>query len=334
MKRFACQCGQSIYFDNHQCNVCRRQLAFDPVRLDMLAIAADERGDGVAEFCTNRTSVIRCNWVARDDVADGLCLSCQTSKVIPALNKPANRERWRRLEVAKRRLIYGLLSEGLPVDPARLRFAFKEDRRTNPDVYEEHVSTGHASGVITINAAEADDVFREQMRRQMHEPYRTLLGHLRHESGHYYFDIIVDSQRLARARELFGDERVDYAAALQHHYVNGPVNDWWVNYISAYASSHPMEDWAETWAHYLHIRAVLQTARAHSMIPPVDETDWETTFVDFVLTINEISRSLGLADAYPFTLSRKSIEKLEFMHETVRAYVDKHRPPVVPVSLH
>lgn len=320
MRRLYCRCGQPVYFDNHSCSACERQLAFDPATLAMMATHPHETLDDGLAHCANRSSVIRCNWVTGRYANADLCLSCRTSKTIPALNKPDNRERWRKLEIAKRRLIYDLLSQGLPIDPEELRFVFKEDRRTNPDVYEEHVATGHASGVITINAAEADDVFRERMRRQMREPYRTLLGHLRHESGHYYFDIVVDPSRLNRARELFGDEREDYAAALQSHYADGPPTDWWTSFISSYASAHPMEDWAETWAHYLHISAVLETARAHDMLPPAPDEAWKSTFVNFTLKINEISRSLGLADAYPFTLSETTVQKLEFVRDTLRPY--------------
>ncbi|MBT8092325.1 MAG: putative zinc-binding peptidase, partial [Gammaproteobacteria bacterium] len=174
MKILHCVCGRAVYFDNHRCGHCGRQLAFDPETLTMIAEA--QVGSGLAR-CRNHSSVIRCNWLAIR--GDNTCLSCATSQTIPMLSKPENHERWRKLEQAKRRLIYNLLQLDLPVDPAKLRFAFKEDRRTNPDVHDVHVSIGHANGVITINAAEADEVYREQMRQQMNEPYRTLLGHFR-----------------------------------------------------------------------------------------------------------------------------------------------------------
>ena len=174
MRRLACRCGQRVYFENNSCTRCGRKLAFDPTTLDMAS--EPEPGDGL-DFCTNRRSHSRCNWLGDPAASDGACIACRSSEVIPALSKAENRDRWRKLEQAKRRLIYDLLSLELPIDASRLRFVFKEDRRTNPDVHEEHVNIGHFEGVITINAAEADDVYREQMRLLMNEPYRTLLGH-------------------------------------------------------------------------------------------------------------------------------------------------------------
>ncbi|MEO0996434.1 MAG: putative zinc-binding metallopeptidase [Pseudomonadota bacterium] len=328
MRRFTCRCGQALFFDNHRCERCGRQLGFEPGRLELLA--EPEPGDGLP-FCRNRDSAIRCNWLA--DGPDPACLSCRSSKVIPSLSKPQNRERWRKLEVAKRRLVYDLLRLGLPVDPTRLRFMFKEDRRTNPNVHEEHVSIGHARGVITINAAEADEVYREQMRQQMFEPYRTLLGHFRHESGHYYFDVIVDDEtRRDAARRVFG-EQTGYDEALARYYRDGPAPDWPARYISSYASAHPAEDWAETWAHYLHIRAALETASANGLLrPDLRQGGWCDGFAELAVGLNELMRSLGLPDAYPFILNAAVAEKLDFIHEAVQAYVsrpDAHAPAAV-----
>ena len=227
-----------IYFDNHRCGRCGRALAFDPATLSM--VSEESPGAGL-RFCSYRASDSACNWLTDD--AHTACVSCRTSRVIPALSKPENRERWRVLERAKRRLLYDLLRLGLTVDASRLRFEFKEDRRTNPDVVDDHVTTGHDNGVITINAAEADDVYREQMRANLDEPYRTVLGHFRHESGHYYFRELVTDARIAEARSLFGDERVDYAAALRRYYANGPAANWQQHFITGYASAHPAEDW-------------------------------------------------------------------------------------------
>jgi len=237
------------------------------------------------------------------------------SKTIPTLSKPKNHDRWRKLEAAKRRLILDLLLLGLPVDESRLQFHFKEDRRTNPDVSDHHVTTGHSSGAITINAAEADEVFREEMRQAMNEPWRTLLGHMRHESGHYYFTVLVTDENLAEVRALFGDESQDYDAALRRHYENGPRADWSSTYISAYASAHPAEDWAECWAHYLHIRSVLQVAVDAGLLP--DGNNWYERFIELVLSLNEIMRSLGLPDAYPFVLTEPVVRKIEMVHRVI-----------------
>ncbi|MEM1261757.1 MAG: putative zinc-binding metallopeptidase [Pseudomonadota bacterium] len=322
MRRFHCRCGLPVYFDNHRCGGCGRLLAFDANRLEM--VAEVEPGSGLP-FCDYRDSDSLCNWIASD--GDTICLSCRTSRVIPALSKSENRSRWRTLERAKRRLIYDLLRCGLPVDPDRMQFAFKEDRRTNPDVDDDHVSTGHDNGLITINAAEADDVYREAMREQMHEPYRTVLGHFRHESGHYYYHVVVPDARLAEARALFGDERADYDAALRQYYDNGPPANWSDTYITGYASAHPAEDWAETWAHYLHMQAALEAAESNGLVATAasEAADWRGRFIELALSINSVQRSLGLKDAYPFVITERIGEKLAFVDSVVTAF--SHQPP-------
>ena len=323
MKRLLCRCGKPVYFDNHSCGNCSRKLAFDPLSLSMLS--EEDPGSGLP-FCVKRNSASRCNWVAPEG---GSCQSCRMSQVIPALSKRENHSRWRKLEQAKRRLLYDLLREGLPVEDAKLRFAFKEDRRTNPDVGDDHVSIGHANGVITINAAEADEVYREQMRVQMNEPYRTLLGHFRHESGHYYFGVVVNDEHRAEARALFGDETLGYDEALQRYYQDGPRLGWEANYISSYASSHPAEDWAECWAHYLHICAVLETTDTTGLKIGASDSDWQTEFIDLVLAINEVLRSLGLADAYPFVITAHIAAKLEFVHKMVQRFSNRPGEPLL-----
>lgn len=312
MKRHFCRCGARVFFDNQHCVACGRWLAFQPDGLSMQAVAPEPS----AALCANRASVIRCNWFA--EPGHNWCLSCLTSKLIPSLDNPENHRRWRKLEIAKRRLIYGLLSLGLPVDPERLSFEFKEDQRTNPDVFEQHVATGHRQGVITVNVAEADDVYREQMREAMNEPWRTLLSHLRHESGHYYFSLLVSDERIDEARQLFGDERTDYAEALNRHYLNGPPTDWHERYISSYATSHPSEDWAECWAHFLHFSALLETAESEKILLKRVGDDWYASALDLVTRLNEVTRSLGLPDAYPFVLSPVVVNKIDFISRCVR----------------
>lgn len=314
MKRMKCRCGQPVYFGNHSCGRCGRQLAFDSQALDM---QSEETAGAGLEFCANRYSAVGCNWLAKAGNARGYCLSCAMSKIIPTLSKPENFDRWRKLEAAKRRLIYDLLRTGLPVDDSKLRFEFKEDRRTNPDVSDLHITTGHSAGVITVNAAEADEVFREQMRQAMNEPWRTLIGHLRHESGHYYFAEVVNASNRDEARELFGDETENYELALSNYYQNGPAIDWNQNYISAYASAHPAEDWAECWAHSLHIRSVLEVATESGILNMDLVGTWYDKFIELVLTLNEIMRSLGLPDAYPFVLTEPVVKKIEFVHRAI-----------------
>lgn len=318
MRRQYCECGQEVYFENDKCNVCGRLLAYDPALLTMAS--EQEPGSGLT-FCRNRQSPSFCNWIASAD--DGYCLSCGLSQTIPDLSNPENGERWRKLESAKRRLTVDLLKLGLPVDRTRLSFVFKEDRRTNPNVVDDFVSTGHSRGVITINAAEADDVFREQMRVEMNEPYRTLLGHFRHEAGHFYFNVVLNERRLAAARLLFGDERVDYATAVQRHYSEGAPPDWQRHFISSYASSHPAEDWAECWAHYLHIRALLVVADEVGITTDLEHSDWQSEFFDLAVSLNEMMRALGLADAYPFVLAGRIAEKIEFVRTAIEEYRDE-----------
>lgn len=324
MKRLACRCGQTVYFENHSCASCGRKLAFDPASLAMAS--EPEPGAGLP-FCVNRGGASRCNWLGDPAVANGACIACRSSEVIPALSKPENRDRWRKLEQAKRRLVYDLLSLGLPVDASRLRFVFKEDQRTNPDVHEQHVNIGHSQGVITINAAEADDVFREQMRQLMNEPYRTLLGHFRHEAGHYYFDLLVDDELRPEARRLFGDESAGYDEALQRHYHNGPRPGWEEHFITSYASAHPAEDWAETFAHCLHIQSALETASANGLTSVSASDAWQTDFIDLAVRLNDVMRSLGLGDAYPFVITKTVGEKIDFMLRAIRRFTGRPGEP-------
>ena len=250
---------------------------------------------------------------------------------------------WRRIETAKRRLVSQLLALGLPVrsrltdDPASgLMFDFLSARPGGPPVL-----IGHRDGLITLDVAEADDVHREAMRRALNEHYRTLLGHLRHEVGHYYWDRLVrDTTALNDFRRLFGDERFDYAAALQRHYAQGPMPDWAQHHVSAYASSHPWEDWAETWAHYLHMVDTVDTAQSYGLnasdvrveVPPFTPAHLDDpqapdagAFLAFLnnwtaLTrvLNELSRAMGEPDFYPFVLPVAVVPKLQLVHRVIR----------------
>src|SRR4029453_19363135 len=140
--------------------------------------------------------------------------------------------------------------------------------RARPDVRHPAVAaggprvmTGHASGLITSNAEEADDALREQIKYALREPYRTLVGHLRHEVGHYYWDRLVwNTPWRGPFRQLFGDERASCDDGLKRNYEQGPPADWASSYVSSYATSHPWEDWAETWRRYVHVVDSLATA--------------------------------------------------------------------------
>ena len=207
----------------------------------------------------------------------------------------------------------------LPVQAGRLSFVFKEDRRTTQDVHEHHVNIGHLDGVITINAAEADDGYREKMRTRMNEPVRTLLGHMRHESGHYFFSHVVGPARIGEFRSLFGDERADYRNAMQSYYRNGATDDWRSAWISPCASAHPAEDWAECWLHYLQIRAVLDAAVESGNVRAPGPDTWIQAFAGLILGVNDIMRSLGHSDAYPYVISPTVARKLGFVHDSIAA---------------
>ena len=272
-----------------------------------------------------------------------LCRSCRLTRVIPDLRRDGARAAWYRFEAAKRRAIYSLLHLGVAIvgrsdDPERgLAFEFlaRGDEPGAPPVL-----TGHAGGVITLNIAEADDAERERRRLRLNEPYRTVLGHIRHEIGHYYWHWLIEGgPRLEPFRALFGDERADYAGALERHHRCGPPPDWQERHVSAYASVHPWEDWAETWAHYLHITDTLEMAAACGVslepwrdddprmeaaaIPANPERASFEELMDswFPLTylLNNLNRGLGLPDGYPFVLSEAARARLRFVHDTIAA---------------
>ena len=277
-------------------------------------------------LCKNAADYDVCNWLAGLP-ENPYCASCELNETIPNLMEPTRRSWWQSLEQAKRRLVYALIRLKLPIvgkdrDPHGLAFQFIEDQRTNPEVLEEHVATGHLNGLITINIAEADLVNRAITRQNTGELYRTLLGHFRHESGHYYFNKLVsNNQVLSQFRELFGDETVDYAAALDRYYAETSKLPADPDMISHYAQSHPLEDWAEVWAHYLHMIDTLETAKDYGLhqgsirFDNFDETllKWS----ELTVLLNSLNRSMGLEDAYPFVLSGMALTKLRFVHDLI-----------------
>jgi hypothetical protein len=347
MKLFQCQCcGQPLYFENVRCEGCGHRLGFLADRMVLSALEPDgDRWQALAaspaaryRFCSNAEFDV-CNWLVDADCGTTLCRACDHNQVIPDLAVPGNLAGWRKLEFAKHRLIYALRRLGLPLvnrteDPEQgLGFDFLA---AVPD--QPKVMTGHDDGLITLALAEADDAKREQTRQQMGEPYRTLLGHLRHEVGHYYWDRLVrDGGRLEPFRSMFGDERQDYAAALRRNYENGPPPDWAEHYISSYASCHPWEDFAETWAHYLRIVDTLDTGFAFGLQvrPRLANADDLQASIDFdpygasdvarlieawlplVVAVNSLNRAMGLHDLYPFVLTPTVIEKVGFIHNLV-----------------
>lgn len=357
MKLFACTaCGGALQFEDAACPHCSARLGFDPLRLTLRAVTLDgevwrAQGEERPErwlFCAN-AAYGACTWLlpAEEAGESRFCLACRHNHVIPDLTQESNLQRWRKLEAAKRRLFYTLLALRLPLtkrpeDAHGLAFDFLADP---PAPGAPGVMTGHDNGLVTIAIAEADDSEREARRSAMGEPYRTLLGHLRHEVGHYYWTKLVEEPGaadfgvFARFRALFGDESVDYGAALQRHYAEGPPTDWQTRHVSAYASAHPWEDWAETFAHYLHMVDTLETASAFGLrlrprIPGGEELSASVPFDPheepdlsrltdawgpLTFAVNALNRSMGQPDLYPFTLAPAVMEKLAFVHARVRA---------------
>jgi len=350
MKLFECQnCGQPLYFENTHCESCGLRLGYLSSRETVTAIIADGNlwralaaPESRFRYCLNAAHEV-CNWLVDAGHPEAYCAACRHNRTIPDLSQAANAAHWRKIEIAKHRLFYTILKLRLPVstrteDPNGLAFDFIADQPGLP-AGASPVLTGHLGGLITINLAEADDSERERQRSRMGEPYRTLLGHFRHETAHYFWDHLVAGQPcLAEFRTVFGDERQDYTAALQQHYANGPAADWPERFVTSYASSHPWEDFAETWAHYFHKVDTLETAHAFglSVRPKLSKRNELATDIDFdphhvemdriidawlplTFAVNSINRSMGLSDLYPFVLGPAVILKLAFVHERIHA---------------
>lgn len=351
---YRCQCGRPVFFRNSLCLACKAPLGFEPELRQVRALLPgpepatwrlhdQEEGAPSWRRCRNFDSHAGCNWLVSAAEKEPLCISCRLNRTIPSLDDPNNGLWWRKIENAKRRLVSQLLSLGLPVkskvseDPDHgVMFDFLRSPEKGP-----RVLTGHANGLITLNVEEADDSKREKIRHEMHEPYRTLLGHFRHEVGHYYWDrLVANTPWHDKCRELFGDERQDYAAALKRNYDQGPPANWADNHISSYASVHPWEDWAESWAHYLHIVDSLDTALGFGLHGENVEVDVEpftvddlydanvpdaqrvillvNSWVQLTTVLNELARSMGQHDFYPFVMSRPVLRKLHFIQMVVK----------------
>jgi hypothetical protein len=349
MKLFECQnCAQPLYFENTHCESCGLSLGYLPDHDTVTALKplgngwaalADPRG--TYRYCANAAHNV-CNWLVLANSPEQFCAACRHNRVIPDLNQPEHLEHWRLIEIAKHRLFYTLLRLRLPLttkaeDPeGGLAFEFLADIPASP-LGTSPVMTSHANGVITINLAEANDAERERRRCQMHETYRTLLGHFRHEIGHYHWPrLVTASTTLDEFRLTFGDERADYSQALQRYHASGAPADWAQHFVSAYATAHPWEDFAETWAHYFHMVDTLETAGSFGLAVSPKPSKGLRARIDFdphrasierlidawiplTFAANSLNRSMGLPDLYPFVLSRPAIAKLAFVHARIHA---------------
>ena len=336
MKRFTCPtCATEVHFRNQSCVNCGTQLGFDANAMTMCAA-----GDDVV-LCANAHAA-GCNWLAVTATPGSYCLACQHNRIVPDATMDGNLTRWHDVELAKRKLIYALIRWNLPrptraQDPNMgLAFDFLADAEGPNGVTP--VMTGHQSGLITINIAESDDDVRVARRTAMDEPYRTLIGHMRHEIGHYYWAMLVDGSSLIdRYRSLFGDERDNYAAALQRHYDQGAPAGWRQTHISAYATAHPWEDFAETWAHWMHIADGMETAAAYALsldgrqvtedaYAATDVTPVVEAWVPVTVALNNMNRAMGQPDLYPFVLNKPVMEKLQFINDLIHTTVDSPAP--------
>ncbi len=349
MRLFNCDhCKSPTYFENLSCLSCNYWLAYEPTESTMVAFENTEVDPDAVEaealtedyslrLCANRTNAACCNWLIDNNQSSKLCQSCQLTSVYPKQDNEAGQLAWTLSEQAKRRWLYTILQMGLRAQPKRkdeadgITFHIIEPNADNTSVL-----TGHEDGLITINAAESDPVEMESRRAALEEPYRTLLGHFRHESGHYYWQLLVEpnAARLASCRKMFGDDRLDYAEALEKNYQDGPPAEWEKSFISAYAASHPWEDFAETWAHYMHMLDALDLAQAWGLALPnypnseiaafAEQASPETglgplleRWLPLSLFANSLNRTLGHTDAYPFAPSASVIEKLAWIHQLV-----------------
>ncbi len=334
MRSFSCpKCGHLLFFENSLCLNCESEVGFDRAAAEFILATPATR-------CANAV-LAECNWIALDG---GLCDCCDLTRTRPSDDDTEGMAAFARAEAAKRRLLYQLDDLGLGVEATPDCPGLEFDLLSS---VAEPVTTGHADGVITLDLAEGDDGHRETMRVRLDEPYRTLLGHFRHEVGHYYWMRLVDGgPALPAARKLFGDERADYAEALAAHYSSDPEPGWDQTHVSIYATAHPWEDWAETFAHYLHIRDALQTASAFGIVVagpevevppdpdaplasvPIETDDFDVlvnSWLPLTYALNAVNRSMGKKDLYPFVLSPAVLDKLRFVHTLVT-----RKPPARP----
>lgn len=346
MKNYTCSnCSSSVFFASVSCLNCGSVVGFNPSMLAMIAVepvgsgskafrALKDESQPLLRRCANAAHDA-CNWLVKDAQSEPFCDACVLNDVIPNLREAGNLAAWREFELAKKRLMYSILQFGLPVDATdlgkgRLTFNFVRGEMT-----------GHLDGVITVNVKEADSVERERLRQHFEEPYRSLLGHLRHESGHFYWNVLIEvTHNIEEFRSLLGDEQLNYSKALARHHADGPPEGWEDRFVSAYASAHPWEDWAETWAHYIHMVDAVETANVEGIEPraagigfgikwPFKKYDAYRTdsfrslqerWIPLTIALNRLNRSMGHNDFYAFATPAAAYEKLEFIHRCIREH--------------
>ncbi|WP_110687427.1 zinc-binding metallopeptidase family protein [Salinicola aestuarinus] len=339
-----CQPSTRLFYDNTQCMTCLSEVGWCPVCQNVTALTPDNEGGYRCGNPACQAALVKCFNNSHHGVCNrlqtpgdhvrygGLCDCCRHNTVIPDLSIEGHRERWAALEAAKRRLFYTLDVMGLPhpapqdESPLPLTFAFMADALPDKGLWRaagsgEKVYTGHASGHITINLKEADDVERERLRIDFNEPQRTLIGHFRHEIGHYYWDLLVKGQEEEASRQVFGNhDEPTYAEALERYYESGPTPNWWNDHVSAYATMHPWEDFAETFSLYEDIVSVLDTATNMGVAMGEQDGGIDKMIVAFQevgVAINELNREMGLVDILPVVITPTIRDKLAYVHDLV-----------------
>ncbi|MEE4383347.1 MAG: putative zinc-binding metallopeptidase [Pseudomonadales bacterium] len=306
--------GGTLWFDNLT-TADGVPIAYDPQARTFLASAP---------FCANRDR-IGCNWIAPE--AGAFCRACAMTALAPDPAVPGAMANWAQTEAAKRWVLdnLGRWNWFRPEDPgARPVFHMLDEGRTP-------VLMGHVDGVVTISVAECDPVLRTTRQEALAEPYRTMIGHVRHEVAHMlWWRLSLRADFLDAFRATFGNERTDYRAALEHHYAHGPPAAWREHFLTSYASTHPHEDWAETAAHLLHLTDIADSFVAAGLSVEGVPGGFRDPYADpdagrllrastaVAVGVNHVNRSMGLSDLYPFVLSAAALGKLAFVHDWLR----------------
>ena len=330
MKSFSCRvCANQLYFENSVCVSCGTALGYSRAEHDIVPVDASGQyvdADGLVWHVCANLNLSGCTWLA--PLEGGQCFACDLTRTRPSDEDLEGLAQFPVAEQAKRHLVVELDALGLPI---RAREEGSDEGLCFDllSSVEENVVIGHEDGVITIDLAEGDDVQRAKVQAQLAEPYRTMLGHFRHEVGHWFESELVRGDLVEEARELFGDENASYQDAIDRHYSEGPPEGWETSYISTYATMHPFEDFAETFAHYLHISDTVDTARSHGLVTVDPEAfslfrDLVTgVWVPMSTALNQINRSMGANDLYPFVIPDAVLDKLEFVASL------RHRSPAL-----
>ncbi|UDY23258.1 putative zinc-binding metallopeptidase [Nocardioides sp. Kera G14] len=328
MKAFRCRaCDNPLYFENSVCVSCGTSLGFS--RAERAIVPVDETGryvdaQGLVWWVCSNLNLSGCTWLAA--VEGGQCEACDFTRTRPADEDTTALAAFLQAEQAKRYLLVELDTLGFPIrskveDPEQgLCFDLLASANLDGADSDEKVVIGHDNGVITIDLAESDPVYREKVRESLDEPYRTMLGHFRHEVGHYIEWQYVVGDLIEQARELFGDERESYADAIERHYAEGAPAGWEASYLSTYATMHPFEDFAETFAHYLHISDTIESAGEYGLTAVAPVTAFSQfrdvvtgIWVPLSIALNVINRSMGKGDLYPFVIPPPVLDKLDFV---------------------